>query len=55
MDTPEIVVEISDEEPTTEHVVAYDRFWRLMLDRLLRHRQPETQAAENQPAVKLAA
>jgi hypothetical protein len=55
MDTPEIIVEIRDEEPTTEQVVAYDRFWKLVLERLLRQRQAETQAAGNQPAVKLAA
>jgi hypothetical protein len=32
-------VEIEDAEPTVEQVVAYDRFWRLVIKRILRERE----------------
>lgn len=50
-----VVVEIEDDAPTVEQVVAYDRFWQLIIERLLRERQAGTQAAESQPAEKMAA
>jgi hypothetical protein len=55
MDTPNIIVEIRDEEPTTEQVVAYDRFWKLVIERLLRGSEEKNENADDHVVRKLAA
>lgn len=55
MNTPKIIVEIRDEEPTTEQVVAYDRFWRLVIERLMREREAQKALTEGYPDERLAA
>jgi hypothetical protein len=55
MDKLNVIVEIEDDAPTVEQVVAYERFWKLIIERLLRQRQAETEAAENQTSEKKAA
>lgn len=43
------------EDPTTEQVVAYDRFWKLVLERLLRQCRVESGVSDDYSAKNLAA
>ncbi len=41
----EIELEINDEEPTAEQRLAWDRFWRSVIDRILGSEEEERLAA----------
>jgi hypothetical protein len=54
-DTPKIIVEIRDENPTTEQVVAYDRFWKMVVEQLLPEREAKQANTEKSSGGNLAA
>jgi hypothetical protein len=49
------VIEAEDRAPTVEQVVAYERFWKLVVERLMRERESRKAVKGHRKVEKIAA
>jgi hypothetical protein len=55
VDKTDMVIKVEDAAPTVAQVVAYERFWKMVVERLLRKHEKDEQSSKCGNNEKLAA